>query len=49
MSRERDEIGEAIVHVREYAGNDPVALEYWARMLADEVARLRRALSLPDR
>jgi hypothetical protein len=37
---QRDAIGEAIVHVREYQGSDPVALEYWARMLAAEVKRL---------
>ena len=37
----RDEVSEAIVHVREYAGGDPVALEYWARMLAAEITRLR--------
>ena len=39
--KQRDEVGEAIVHVREYAGDDPVALEHWALMLAAEVARLR--------
>ena len=41
MSGGRDDVGEAIVHVRDYAGDDPVALEYWARMLAAEVAKLR--------
>ncbi len=30
----RDDVDKAIIHVREYAGDDPVALEYWARMLA---------------
>jgi len=28
---DRDSVGEAIVQVREYAGEDHVALEYWAR------------------
>lgn len=37
----RDAVAEAIIHVREYQGDDPIALEYWARMLAAEVVALR--------
>lgn len=45
---QRDDIGEAIIHVREYRSDDPVALEYWARMLAAEVERLRAAAGRPE-
>lgn len=38
---QRDPVSEAIIHVREYRAEDPVVLEYWARMLAAEVVRLR--------
>jgi len=37
----RDDVAEAIVHIREYRGDDPVALEYWAWVLAAEVVKLR--------
>lgn len=41
MTTQRDDVAEAAIQVREYQGNDAVALEYWARMLAAEVQRLR--------